>query len=282
MSEETDRENLHGTGGEAVDGPVREMVEVVNPRTGELTAEVPPTPEDLLVAASEAAKALERVIQLNEKPPIMFNGKRYLEYHHWQTIGAFYHVTVKTMEPEYVEIAGVQGFRAKAEAIDSKTGLVVGGAEAYCMRDEPNWKSKPIFQLASMAQTRAASKALSNKFRFVAIVAGYEGTPSEEMIANETTQRQVQMPRAVSDRPGESPVSGTHVETVVESPGMPDTHEPQSKFFKTLHIVAREKKIDPEKMKRAIKVLFNKESSKDLTDGEATMLIKQIEKGVIK
>lgn len=276
-------------------------LEVVNQKTGEIIEKYPPTPEDLLLAASEAAKALERVIELNDRPPIMFNGKRYLEFHHWQTIGKFYHVTTRTMDAVSVEVGGVAGFKARAEAVDEKTGQVVGSAEAYCLRDEPNWKSKPTFQLASMAQTRAASKALSNKFRFVAIVAGYEGTPSEEMTHDTTSQKQVAMPRKssagkvpeskpvpASPNAGSKPSAGTQqtLEAEVVSDPIMAAQAPlpsqQSKFFGALHKVAREKKITAEKMKAAMKLLYNKDSSKDLTDVECADLIKQIEKGAVR
>ena len=50
------------------------------------------------------------------------------------------------------------------------------------MMDEKQWKTKPFHQVASMAQTRAASKALSNVFRWVVILGSVaEGTPAEEM-----------------------------------------------------------------------------------------------------
>lgn len=270
-------------------------VEVVDTKTGEIQ-EISSSPEELLVAASEAARALERVIALNDRPPLMFNGKRYLEFHHWQVFGKFYHVTVKTMEPEFVELGGVQGFRAKAEAIDERTGIVVGGAEAFCMRDEVNWKSKPTFQLASMAQTRAASKALSNKFRFVAIVAGYEGTPSEEMVG-EPGQKQVAMPKALAGKAlplpppegtlfedhdakvhaaisAQAPVSGEAIAAAVRPP--------ESKFYAQLKKSVRERGILDEKMKASIKALFGKDSSKDLTDKEMVGLIKIVETGGIK
>ena len=40
----------------------------------------------------------------------------------------------------------------------------------------------PLFQLRSMAQTRACGKALSNLFKWVVVLAGYKPTPAEEMI----------------------------------------------------------------------------------------------------
>jgi hypothetical protein len=39
----------------------------------------------------------------------------------------------------------------------------------------------PLFQLASMAQTRAAAKALRNVLSWVAVLAGYKPTPAEEL-----------------------------------------------------------------------------------------------------
>lgn len=49
------------------------------------------------------------------------------------------------------------------------------------MQDEPNWRGKPLFQLKSMAQTRACAKALRNVLAWVVVLAGYAPTPSEEM-----------------------------------------------------------------------------------------------------
>ena len=62
--------------------------------------------------------------------------------------------------------------------------MIVGGAEAYCMRDEENWKEKPWFQLASMAQTRAGAKALRNVLAWVVVLAGYRPTPAEELTSS--------------------------------------------------------------------------------------------------
>jgi hypothetical protein len=73
------------------------------------------------------------------------------------------------------------------------------------MRDEEKWGTRPKydyqdnvrvkvadepvpwFQLASMAQTRAGSKALRNKEAWIAVLAGYKPTPAEEMTGNETS-----------------------------------------------------------------------------------------------
>lgn len=137
-------------------------------------------PEKVLEAASRAAKALQRVVESN-KNAVLIGGKQYLTFECWQTIGEFYRYGVKVHSAEGTEIDGVKGFKARADVIDLGTGTIVGGAESFCMRDEERWASRPSFQLASMAQTRAGSKALRTRLAWVAVLAGYESTPAEEM-----------------------------------------------------------------------------------------------------
>jgi len=137
-------------------------------------------PEQVLYEAQRAASALQRVVA-GKKKPVIFKGEQYLEFEDWQTVGKFYGLCARTFEATPVEIFGVKGAKARAEVVDLRTGQVVGGAEAYCMRDEENWAAKPWFQLASMAQTRAGAKALRNVLAWVVVLAGYGPTPAEEL-----------------------------------------------------------------------------------------------------
>lgn len=137
-------------------------------------------PVQVMGLARERALALKEVIQKKDKP-IILHGDQYLEYEDWQTLAEFYGRGVRTHNAQPIVIDGVHGFKASADLIDRKTGSLIGGAEAYCMRDETNWKDKPSFQLASMAQTRAGSKACSNNLRWVVVLVGFKGTPAEEM-----------------------------------------------------------------------------------------------------
>jgi len=138
------------------------------------------TPEEILSEAQRAASSLKRLMESKVRP-LAFKGEQYLEFEDWQTVAKFYGLCARTLEAEPVEIFGVKGARARAEVIDLKTGQVVGGAEAYCMRDEESWKEKPWYQLASMAQTRAGAKALRNVLAWVVVLAGYKPTPAEEL-----------------------------------------------------------------------------------------------------
>lgn len=137
-------------------------------------------PEKQVEQAKIAAKALMSVINQKSKP-VKFNGEQYLEFEDWQTVAQFYMHTVGTeWTKEVLQKGEIYGYEAKANLYD-RNGVVVGGAEAGCLKDEPNWKSKPLFQLRSMAQTRAMAKALRSKFGFVAVLAGFKPTPAEEM-----------------------------------------------------------------------------------------------------
>lgn len=124
--------------------------------------------------AQAAAKALMTVIDATK--PLIMQGKRYLYFEHWQTIARFFNSTVGIDKTEKSE----NGYIAHA-VVYNQQGIVIGGAEASCMKDERNWNGKPDFQLRSMAQTRAMAKALRSIYGFVAVLAGVEATPAEEM-----------------------------------------------------------------------------------------------------
>lgn len=137
-------------------------------------------PEEDTAKAKRAADKLVDIVKKNGWSINLGGKSDHLMYEAWQTVGKYYGYTVKT-NAEFVEIKELKGFKGNAEVIDNRSGLVIGGAEAYCLRDELNWKTKTFFQLASMAQTRAGSKALRQILGFVVALAGYNPTPYEEM-----------------------------------------------------------------------------------------------------
>lgn len=180
-------------------------------------------PEMVLAEAQQAATVLVKVIGMKKKP-VVFNNETYLEFEDWLTVAKFYGCTPKVTETRYVEFGAVQGFEAVAVVID-RNGNEVGRAESMCLNDEENWGAvpkyeykdildekgkkqwvppangkkghykservlvgttpKPLFQLRSMAQTRAGAKALRSVFSWVVVLAGYKPTVAEEMTGNE-------------------------------------------------------------------------------------------------
>lgn len=149
-------------------------------------------PEVVLEEARRAARALTTVIE-GKKKKVVFNGETYLENEDWLTVARFYGVTSRISGTRYIEYGDVRGFEATAEAflpgIDG--GQVISMADAMCLNDEPNWSKKPLFQLRSMAQTRASSRVLRQVFGWVVVLAGYKPTPAEEMdsIGNSSTRK---------------------------------------------------------------------------------------------
>lgn len=137
-------------------------------------------PQEVLQEAAKAAAALRDVIE--SKPnKVVINGKTYPTHEDWLTVARFFGVTVATRETKYIERGRVRGYEAYAEAILASTGQVVGAGEMECLDDESKWSDKPLFQLRSMAQTRAQAKALRSIFSWVVVLAGYAPTPAEEM-----------------------------------------------------------------------------------------------------
>jgi hypothetical protein len=151
-------------------------------------------PAVVLEEARKAASALQDVVK-NKQKPVIFNGEQYLEFEDWQTVGRFYGVTAKVVSTEFIDFGAVQGFLARAVTLRAD-GMEVSAAEAMCMNDEPNWKSKPLFQLRSMAQTRACAKSLRNVLAWVVVLAGYKPTPAEEMQEGTNGKPSIQQPTA--------------------------------------------------------------------------------------
>lgn len=137
------------------------------------------TTDEIVSQGSERAKQLMVIVNQNQWAKNI-QGKNYLQVEAWQTLGRFYGYTAKTKSTEYVEMGNVKGFNATVEILD-KDGNVVGGAEAGCYTDEKRWATAQLYSLKSMAQTRATGKAYRQILSWVAVLAGYEPTPAEEM-----------------------------------------------------------------------------------------------------
>jgi len=152
-------------------------------------------PPEIIEEARLAATELQKVITTKKKK-VVFNGEQYLEFEDWQLLGRFYSMTVQVKATDLISYGNIQGFWARADLLQH--GSVISSAEAMCLNDEPNWSKKPLFQLRSMAQTRACAKALRNVLSFVVVLAGYRPTPAEEMDSAEGAAAKKRMPQAKS------------------------------------------------------------------------------------
>ena len=139
--------------------------------------------EHSMTEATAKAKVLTKVIAAQaDKYVVRAQGQEFLRYEAWATLAQGYGMTagIDTIE-NVLDTDGhtVLGVKATAVLRDS-LGTQIGGAPAFCMFDEPNWRNKPLAQVASMAGTRAAGKALRIGLSWVVVLAGYNPTPAEE------------------------------------------------------------------------------------------------------
>jgi hypothetical protein len=87
-------------------------------------------------------------------------------------------------EVRHPQSGDLEGYEARVQVVQIATGQVVGAAEAGCFFDEtmngqPRWNERHACK--SMAQTRATSKAIGQVLRWIPVLAGFSGTPYEEM-----------------------------------------------------------------------------------------------------
>jgi hypothetical protein len=174
---------------------------LVDPATSTLDLVVRRVPTVVLEEATKAAKALQDIVASSPNK-LVLNGKQYLFFEHWMLVGRFFGVTAKVVDTRRVEYGEISGFEARAVALRAD-GAEISAAEAACLTDEANWAKKPLFQLKSMAQTRAAAKALRTVLSWVVVLAGYEPTPAEEMAPDE------EHPVTVKRPAGKSPPQST-------------------------------------------------------------------------
>lgn len=132
-------------------------------------------PEKVLEVAAKRAKALMNVVN-QQHLFAMIKGKKHLTVEAWQTLAVLSGVTPFT---EWCRETA-NGWEARV-TIRNSSGMDIGAAEAQCTRDEGTWRNRDSYALRSMAQTRATSKAIRSVLAFIAVLAGFEATPSDEM-----------------------------------------------------------------------------------------------------
>lgn len=148
------------------------------------------TPDELIAEGKIQATALMKVVQAAGLAKDLGGSKPHLEVEAWQTIGRFNGFLTDIVWTRPVIEGGVKvGYEARAELVSIADGSHLIGAEASCFFDEEIEKRDGTtykrwgddYAVRSMAQTRAQSKLGRMAFAWVAVLAGYSGTPAEEM-----------------------------------------------------------------------------------------------------
>jgi hypothetical protein len=177
---------------ETIDAEATEEL-VVRPEAPPPTLFGTDNPDLVLAKASGIAKVLhDVVVKQGMSVKIGSSPRPYLKVEAWTTCGAMMGLFPKVeysrpgtftyIDPKTNEPVQYSGWEAGVVVVNTQ-GVELGRAEAQCTRGESNWKNRDDFALRSMAQTRAMGKALRMPLGWIAVLAGYEATPAEEMPA---------------------------------------------------------------------------------------------------
>lgn len=128
------------------------------------------------------AETLKRFIAERELYTTI-GGKAYVHVEAWQFAGAAMGIVpvvtssdrIQTKDPDEIK------YRASVELHRLDNNQIVGAGVAYSSSKESRKRNFEEYAIASMAQTRAVSKAFRNVFGWLMKVSGYEATPAEEM-----------------------------------------------------------------------------------------------------
>lgn len=160
-------------------------------------------PKAIIEEAKIAADALMQAVR-DKNWVQRYGSKEHLFFEAWSFLASMYRVCPRVRETRIIQVGDVTGFEAFAEAFHIPSGIVISTADAMCLDDEDNWDLRPkyewrlppggskkertkvsdekvpLFQLRSMAQTRAMSKALRAPFSWIVAMAGYAPTAAED------------------------------------------------------------------------------------------------------
>lgn len=107
--------------------------------------------------------------------------KNYVHVEGWQFAGGLMGTFPRVIAVENLSSGNEIKWRADVEIVNLKTMEIISRGFAVCSSKESKKKGFDEYAILSMAQTRAIGKAYRNVIGWVMKLAGYEGTPSEEM-----------------------------------------------------------------------------------------------------
>lgn len=191
--------------------PERNAVSVPPEDDSRLTVARQAAPPDALTDFGKVEIGIERATAIANKLAdvikkrdlaVPMGKKEHLMVEAWLACGFMVGVSPKTewtQEVRHPTTGDLEGYKSRVQAIRMATGAVIGAAESACHFDERVKRSSDgelierwiehgrpnRHACLSMSQTRATSKALAQALRWIPVLAGYSGTPYEEMNRDE-------------------------------------------------------------------------------------------------
>jgi hypothetical protein len=136
--------------------------------------------KDPLVALERMAAIATPLSELvhDRKLFVRIRGNEYLYCSAWKTLGGMLGIAPYTVWTRPNETGDGYVARVEVRTFDERT---ISAAEAECSRAENRWAKAEPHALRAMAETRATSRALRGPLEQIVVLAGYQGTPAEEM-----------------------------------------------------------------------------------------------------
>lgn len=126
------------------------------------------------------AAQLKKII-VEQKLYSNIQGRNFIHSEGWQFCGMSFGIIAIVESLEDLSTDTAVKYRAEVVLKNLTTNKICGRGIAICTNKERGKQQFEEYAIASMAQTRAVSKAYRSVFGFIAKLAGYEATPAEEV-----------------------------------------------------------------------------------------------------
>ncbi len=129
----------------------------------------------------EAQRIVNVVAQRCTGPGYLVNirGKQYPKIEWWTTVSASLGLFPRTVYAKRLDRDDEVAYEARVEV--HRNGVVIASGEAMCSNHEQRWQQADEYAIKSMSITRASGKAYRIPLSFLAVMAGLEATPAEEI-----------------------------------------------------------------------------------------------------
>ena len=139
------------------------------------------SPKKALSQMQELVQVMSSKCQGKEFIAII-NGKQYPKVEWWTTVAATLGLFPVVVYSRRLDREGELAYEARVEVRYSDR--VVGAGEAMCSNKETRWSSADEYAIRSMSITRATGKCYRLPLSFLAVMAGLNPTPAEEIPIN--------------------------------------------------------------------------------------------------
>ena len=139
-------------------------------------------------AYREAQRLVNVVASKCTGPGYLVNirGKQYPKIEWWTSVSASLGLFPRVLYSKRLDRDSEIAYEAKVEV--HRNGQIIASGEAMCSNREERWRNADEYAIKSMSITRASGKAYRIPLSFLAVMAGLEVTPAEEMPVHESTQ----------------------------------------------------------------------------------------------